>query len=67
MTALWTREELESATGGRLTGFERPISGASIDTRTLQPGDLFFAIRGDARDGHDFVPDALARGPAPPW
>ncbi|WP_043356718.1 UDP-N-acetylmuramoylalanyl-D-glutamyl-2,6-diaminopimelate--D-alanyl-D-alanine ligase [Methylobacterium sp. B1] len=62
MTALWTREELESATGGRLIGPERAIGGASIDTRTLQPGDLFFAIRGDARDGHDFVPDALGRG-----
>ncbi|MGU3543100.1 UDP-N-acetylmuramoylalanyl-D-glutamyl-2,6-diaminopimelate--D-alanyl-D-alanine ligase [Methylobacterium sp. A52T] len=62
MTALWTREELESATGGRLTGAGRAIGGASIDTRTLQPGDLFFAIRGDTRDGHDFVPDALGRG-----
>ncbi|AIQ90544.1 MULTISPECIES: UDP-N-acetylmuramoylalanyl-D-glutamyl-2,6-diaminopimelate--D-alanyl-D-alanine ligase [Methylobacterium] len=62
MTALWTREELESATGGRLIGPARAIGGASIDTRTLQPGDLFFAIRGDARDGHDFVPDALGRG-----
>ncbi|MCJ2084921.1 UDP-N-acetylmuramoylalanyl-D-glutamyl-2,6-diaminopimelate--D-alanyl-D-alanine ligase [Methylobacterium sp. E-005] len=62
MTALWTREELESATGGRLIGAGRPIGGASIDTRTLQPGDLFFAIRGEARDGHDFVADALGRG-----
>jgi UDP-N-acetylmuramoyl-tripeptide--D-alanyl-D-alanine ligase len=62
MTALWTRDALEAATGGRLIGADRPIGGASIDTRTLQPGDLFFAIRGDARDGHDFVADALARG-----
>ncbi|MEE7463340.1 MULTISPECIES: UDP-N-acetylmuramoylalanyl-D-glutamyl-2,6-diaminopimelate--D-alanyl-D-alanine ligase [Methylobacterium] len=62
MTALWTRQELESATGGRLIGAGRAIGGASIDTRTLQPGDLFFAIRGDTRDGHDFVPDALGRG-----
>lgn len=62
MTALWTREELEAATGGRLIGAERVIGGASIDTRTLQPGDLFFAIRGEARDGHDFVADALGRG-----
>lgn len=30
----------------------------SIDTRTLKPGDIFFAIRGDARDGHDFIVDA---------
>ncbi|MCJ2054318.1 UDP-N-acetylmuramoylalanyl-D-glutamyl-2,6-diaminopimelate--D-alanyl-D-alanine ligase [Methylobacterium sp. J-070] len=62
MTALWTRGEIEAATGGRLIGAERPIGGASIDTRTLQPGDLFFAIRGEARDGHDFVADALGRG-----
>ncbi|MEL6059861.1 MULTISPECIES: UDP-N-acetylmuramoylalanyl-D-glutamyl-2,6-diaminopimelate--D-alanyl-D-alanine ligase [unclassified Methylobacterium] len=62
MTALWTCEELESATGGRLIGAERAIGGASIDTRTLEPGDLFFAIRGEARDGHDFVADALGRG-----
>ena len=62
MTALWTRAELEAATGGRLIGEGRPIGGASIDTRTIRPGDLFFAIRGEARDGHDFVADALGRG-----
>jgi UDP-N-acetylmuramoyl-tripeptide--D-alanyl-D-alanine ligase len=62
MTALWTRDDLEAATGGRLIGEDRPITGASIDTRTLEPGDLFFAIRGEARDGHDFVADALKRG-----
>ena len=62
MTALWTRAALEAATGGHLIGEDRAIGGASIDTRTLQPGDLFFAIRGDARDGHDFVADALGRG-----
>ncbi len=63
MTApLWTQAELEAATGGRLIGAARPIEGASIDTRTLQPGDLFFAIRGEARDGHDFVRAALEKG-----
>jgi UDP-N-acetylmuramoyl-tripeptide--D-alanyl-D-alanine ligase len=62
MTALWTRDDLEAATGGRLIGEARPIGGASIDTRTLQLGDLFFAVRGEARDGHDFVADALGRG-----
>ncbi len=62
MTALWTRDDLEAATGGRLIGEDRLIGGASIDTRTLEPGDLFFAIRGEARDGHDFVADALKRG-----
>jgi UDP-N-acetylmuramoyl-tripeptide--D-alanyl-D-alanine ligase len=36
-------------------------TGYSIDTRTLAPGDLFFAIRSE-RDGHDFVEQALAKG-----
>ena len=62
MTALWTPDALEAATGGRWIGKRRPVSGASIDTRTLQPGDLFFAIRGEARDGHDFVAQALGKG-----
>src|SRR5271167_854256 len=37
-------------------------SGYSIDSRTLQPGGLFFAVRGERLDGHDFVPAALAKG-----
>ena len=40
------------------------VGGISIDTRTLAPGDLFFAIKGDARDGHDFVRAAFERGAA---
>jgi len=34
----------------------------SIDSRTLRPGDLFFAVKGERLDGHDFVEQALARG-----
>src|SRR4051812_29037090 len=60
---LWTSDEIASATGGRVSGFSA-ASGASIDTRTLQPGDLFFAIEGEARDGHDFVRAALEKGAA---
>ena len=37
------------------------IDGISIDSRTVGPGDAFFAIRGDRFDGHDFVAEALAR------
>jgi UDP-N-acetylmuramoyl-tripeptide--D-alanyl-D-alanine ligase len=37
-------------------------TGYSIDSRTLRPGDLFFAIRGERFDGHDFVGGALERG-----
>jgi len=35
--------------------------GYSIDSRTVQPGDLFFAVKGDRLDGHDFVEQALSR------
>ena len=59
---LWTPAALEAATSGTLRGAPRPIAGASIDTRTLESGDLFFAIRGEARDGHDFVRAALEKG-----
>lgn len=60
--ALWTSGEAVVATGGGATqGFE--ITGISIDTRTIQPGDLFVALA-DVRDGHDFVAQALAKGAA---
>ena len=36
--------------------------GYSIDSRTLRPGELFFAVKGDRFDGHDFVLPALERG-----
>ena len=62
MSALWTSAELRAATGGTLPA-EVAVTGISIDTRTIQPGDLFVALR-DVRDGHDFVADALAKGAA---
>jgi len=36
--------------------------GYSIDSRTVQPADLFFAVKGDRLDGHDYVESALSRG-----
>jgi UDP-N-acetylmuramoyl-tripeptide--D-alanyl-D-alanine ligase len=38
------------------------VQGYSIDSRTVQPGELFFAVRGERLDGHDFVEQALSRG-----
>ncbi len=37
-------------------------TGYSIDTRTIQPGDLFFAVKGERLDGHDYVQAALSAG-----
>lgn len=66
MTApLWTLADFVAGCGGRVVG--RPgerIDGVSIDSRTIGEGDAFFAILGDTRDGHDFVPAALDRGAA---
>lgn len=59
---LWTPQALAAATGGTLTGTNAgPVGGISIDTRTLQPGDAFFAIRGENSDGHAYVATAAER------
>ena len=62
MTVLWNSAEAATATNGRSTA-DWHATGVSIDTRTIQPGDLFVALT-DARDGHDFVSTALAKGAA---
>jgi UDP-N-acetylmuramoyl-tripeptide--D-alanyl-D-alanine ligase len=51
---LWTHLEAEAATLGKAS-HAFSVSGLSIDTRTLKEGDLFVALKGDNRDGHDFV------------
>ena len=51
-----------SITVGHAEQGHGPATGYSIDTRTIAPGDLFFAIRGDVYDAHDFVPAALKKG-----
>jgi UDP-N-acetylmuramoyl-tripeptide--D-alanyl-D-alanine ligase len=63
VSALFTADDLAHAAGGVMT---RPfhVNGVSIDTRSLQPGDLFVALKTGARDGHDFVAEALHKGAA---
>lgn len=60
--SLWTASDAAAATKGRATA-DWSATGVSIDTRTLQPGDLFVALK-DVRDGHDFVAQALENGAA---
>ena len=60
---LWTSAEIEAATGGKLSGEAFAATGVSIDTRTLERGDLFVAL-GGVRDGHAFVDQARGKGAA---
>ncbi|WP_187972068.1 UDP-N-acetylmuramoylalanyl-D-glutamyl-2,6-diaminopimelate--D-alanyl-D-alanine ligase [Aquibium microcysteis] len=63
MNALWTSEAMIAAMGGRPFGtMPQGVTGISIDTRTLKPGDAFFAIKGENFDGHDFATAAMAAG-----
>jgi UDP-N-acetylmuramoyl-tripeptide--D-alanyl-D-alanine ligase len=65
MNHLWDSEALVEAMQGRPVGTLPPgITGISIDTRTLKPGEAFFAIRGDTHDGHDFATAAVKAGAA---
>lgn len=63
--SLWSLEDLIAAISARPIGtLPAGIQGLSIDSRTLNKGDGFLAIRGDRFDGHDFVGAAMARGAA---
>jgi len=56
-----TASDIATITGGTLHGPDAECDGVSIDTRTIERGQLFVPIV-DARDGHDFVPIAIAAG-----
>ena len=58
---LWTSDQIVQATGGQLSGKPFAVTGVSIDTRTLEPGDLFVAL-GGVRDGHEYVQQAMEKG-----
>ena len=62
----WTMDEVAEALAGHARG-ELPrgdaaFSGVSTDTRTITPGALFVALRGENHDAHDHLPDAVAKG-----
>ena len=60
---LWTGQDMVDAMGARpVHGLPDAVTGISIDSRTLQPGDAFFAIKGDKFDGHNFATAAAAAG-----
>jgi UDP-N-acetylmuramoyl-tripeptide--D-alanyl-D-alanine ligase len=58
---LWTVDAMATAMGAERQGaLPQSILGISIDSRSIEPDEAFFAIHGDRRDGHDFVAAALA-------
>jgi len=60
---LWTLDAMAAAMrASRAGALPREVPGLSIDTRTIKPGEAFFAIQGENRDGHDFVEAALKAG-----
>src|SRR3546814_9372504 len=61
MNALWTSDEIATATGG-MAGAAFSASGVAFDSREIEPGHLFVALKGESTDGHLFVEQAFARG-----
>jgi UDP-N-acetylmuramoyl-tripeptide--D-alanyl-D-alanine ligase len=63
MTVLWTTDAMAVAMRAEKSGsLSADTAGLSIDTRSIGKGEAFFAIKGDNRDGHDFVDAALKAG-----
>ena len=63
MSWLWTCDAMVAAMEGRPVGtLPEGITGISIDSRSIAPGEAFFAIKGDRVDGHDFASIAVANG-----
>ena len=60
MSELWTAADIAKATGGKASA-DWSVSGVSIDSRSLQEGDLFIPLK-DARDGHEFISMAQDNG-----
>ena len=72
----FTLAEVVEATGGKFVAANSTVSfgdnlrgeragnvrGVSIDTRSIEAGSIFVALRGEASDGHDYLPQAAARG-----
>ncbi len=62
---LWTLDAMQAAMRGEAKGVPpQAITGISIDSRTVAPGEAYFAIKGAVHDGHDFVDAALKAGAA---
>jgi UDP-N-acetylmuramoyl-tripeptide--D-alanyl-D-alanine ligase len=59
--ALWNAAEIAAATGG-MASHDFQASGVEMDSRDVKPGDVFVALKGEAMDGHRFLPQAFEKG-----
>jgi UDP-N-acetylmuramoyl-tripeptide--D-alanyl-D-alanine ligase len=65
VTPLWTSMAMAEVMRASINGaLPEAVTGLSIDSRTIAPGDAYFAIKGGVHDGHDFVAAALKAGAA---
>ena len=60
----WLLSRVAAVTGGRLIGSDMALAGVGTDTRSVRPGQLFVALRGERYDAHDFLAQAVAAGAA---
>lgn len=61
---MFTTEEIAEATGGVLCGENITVTGVSTDTRTIEAGNLYVAVKGERFDGNDYIADAAEKGAA---
>ena len=63
MERLAMKEVIRAVRGELICGSQRgEISGVSIDSRTIKKGEIFFALKGEKFDGHDFLQEAIEKG-----
>jgi UDP-N-acetylmuramoyl-tripeptide--D-alanyl-D-alanine ligase len=63
VSALWTSDDIATAVGGAVSGVFQ-ATGVAFDSREVEPGHLFIALKGEATDGHLFLDKAFAAGAA---
>lgn len=61
---MFTAQEIAQAVGGTLVGENVSVSGVSTDTRTIERGMLFVAVKGESFDGSEFIAKAAEKGAA---